>query len=603
MDRQTLSLLFGTLCCLYASALSAQNLPADRRTDWTLAGLNSEPFTPVVALNAQDFGLPNDSLTPADSIWTIILDSAAKQPCMVQLAAGSYLFKKPWLLGDSIIIRGAGNDSTRLYFDLSSFSAGQQAIRIPGSAVNQWYSLATDAAKDDRTISLDSVTGWTAGDYILLRDNDSSKVFSSWAIHSTGQIVLLDSVDGTTLYLHSPLRRDYLLASGPEVQLLHPVTQVGIENLYLERLDPTSGQTSNIFYNYAANCWVKCVESNLCNFAHIEVNRSTNLLFQGNILHHAHAYGGGGQGYGIMLEFTTGECLLEDNIGYHLRHSYIMQAGSNGNVVAYNYSFDPNWDDAFLPANSAGDLVLHGNYPYLNLFEGNVVQNMVIDNSHGINGPYNTLYRNRGELYGLFMNTGPASDSQNIIGNEITNNGTLLGLYVIAGTGQFEYANNHLGTIKPNAGDTMSTESLFLSGPLFNTVNDLWPPIGLPNQLDAQTIPAEDRWTGGATTNCSGFTYVEPPPDTGTAIQPILTSSEIAVYPNPASNAVILSLSKDLRGPATFYLYNLMGQQVLSQPITQSQTSIPLDLPGGVYVYKLRAGNQVLHSGKLVVVE
>lgn len=77
----------------------------------------------------------------------------------------------------------------------------------------------------------------------------------------------------------------------------------------------------------------------------------------------------------------------------------------------------------------------------------------------------------------------------------------------------------------------------------------------------------------------------------------------IRLYPNPANTAVILQLATRNSQPVTFYLYNLMGQQVLNQLITQSQTSIPLNLPGGVYVYKLRAGNRLLNTGKLVVVE
>ena len=92
-----------------------------------------------------------------------------------------------------------------------------------------------------------------------------------------------------------------------------------------------------------------------------------------------------------MLHFTTNECLVEDNIFNHLRHSMILQAGANGNIFSYNYSYDPYWTGVFFPANSAGEIVLHGNWPYANLFEGNDVGNIVIDNSHDANGPHNTF--------------------------------------------------------------------------------------------------------------------------------------------------------------------------------------------------------------------
>jgi hypothetical protein len=95
--------------------------------------------------------------------------------------------------------------------------------------------------------------------------------------------------------------------------------------------------------------------------------------------------GGGGKGYGIMVQNTSGDCLIENNIFRHLRHSMILQAGSNGNVFGYNYSIDPYWTEVSLPSNAAGDIVLHGNYVYANLFEGNLGQQIVIDDSHGIN--------------------------------------------------------------------------------------------------------------------------------------------------------------------------------------------------------------------------
>ncbi len=41
------------------------------------------------------------------------------------------------------------------------------------------------------------------------------------------------------------------------------------------------------------------------------------------------------EAYGTMLHFTTGECLIENNIFEHLRHSTIVQAGANGNVFGY----------------------------------------------------------------------------------------------------------------------------------------------------------------------------------------------------------------------------------------------------------------------------
>ena len=155
----------------------------------------------------------------------------------------------------------------------------------------------------------------------------------------------------------------------------------------------------------------------------------------------------------------------------------VLQAGANGNVFAYNYSTEPHWEETVLPANSAGDITLHGNYVYMNLFEGNVVQNIVIDNSHGINGPYNTFYRNRAELWGIFMNSS-AGNYQNFIGNQVTNTGLIpYGYYLLTGT-QYEYGNMVKGTVKPSESFEPIGTSLFgyNFGSYYNIISNI-PPI------------------------------------------------------------------------------------------------------------------------------
>lgn len=102
-----------------------------------------------------------------------------------------------------------------------------------------------------------------------------------------------------------------------------------------------------------------------------------------------------------MIQFTSNECLVQNNVFDYLRHAMILQAGANANVFAYNYSFNPFWTST--PSNSAGDMVLHGNYPYLNLFEQNQGENIIIDNSHGPNGPFNTFLEIAHPLMGSFL--------------------------------------------------------------------------------------------------------------------------------------------------------------------------------------------------------
>ena len=52
--------------------------------------------------------------------------------------------------------------------------------------------------------------------------------------------------------------------------------------------------------------------------------------------------------------------------------------------------------------------------------------------------------------------------SQNFIGNEIPNEGFLLGLYAFAGTDHFKFGNNHRGELKPEGTGDLPDESYYL---------------------------------------------------------------------------------------------------------------------------------------------
>ena len=362
---------------------------------------------------------------------------------IIEIPAGNYLFKKPVSIPSNILIKGAGSDQTILNFNLNG---NGDLFSIQGNIINNSTPVLSGTTKDSKSIKVNSAVNFNAGDYALVKQTANNLLESNWAYNSFFQIVKINKIKGSEISFDKPLRVDFLSSGNPTLVKINPVQNVGIESLKIKRLDASSGQTSNIFFNYAVNCWVKGVELENCNYAQITLQSSAYTTISGNYLHDAFDYGSGGKGYGIVLQFGAGDNLVTDNIVKHLRHSFLLQAEANGNVIAYNYSYDPHWSESWFPDNSAGDIVFHGNYPYANLVEGNIFQNLVIDNSHGINGPYNTFFRNRIESYGIVMN-GNSGDNMNFIANEITGSGLLKGLYNISGN-QTEIANNVKGEIQ-----------------------------------------------------------------------------------------------------------------------------------------------------------
>ncbi|MEX0811959.1 MAG: T9SS type A sorting domain-containing protein [Chitinophagales bacterium] len=566
----------------------AQTLPSNRSVDWTLAGLNDTSTAGFEIIALENAGLIGDSITPNDSVMDSLLNLSYSPGVIFQFPEGNFLFNQSIQLQSNKIIKGAGPDTTQLIFDQGG---NGHSIRIQGSATNIISDFSAAAAKGDQEITLTDASAFTAGDWIHISQNDSDWVTSSWAEGTVGQVVKIESVQNNTLTLASPLRMDYDILRNPRVKKLNMVRNVGIECLKILRLDNTAPQqSSNIIFSYAENCWVNGIESENCTFSHMESNYSSNLTLSKSYFHHGFEYGGGGRAYGLVWHFTSNECLAEDNIFEHLRHSILLQAGANGNVAAFNYSFDPYWEIGNPPVGGdyAGELVLHGNYVYANLFEQNICQNIVIDNSHGANGPYNTFLRNRANKYGIFFsdNTSPR---QNFLGNEVTNENTPYSLvnYNLQGTDHFIYGNNNKGSIDPPGTDSLADISYaYTSRPDFVS-SDQWGKIGPPNAINSSDIPARIRNNSGAlfSTTCGNA----PPPDEDTVSVRTIDDPEFILYPNPAKDQIHIQ-APDEYSESPFRVFELTGKTVLSGKLHVSLTSLDLSgLSPGLYFVNIAA--------------
>ena len=250
----------------------------------------------------------------------------------------------------------------------------------------------------------------------------------------------------------------------------------------------------------------------------------------------------------------------------------LLQAGANGNVFSYNYAFDPYWSN--FPTNSGGDIVLHGNGPFLNLFEQNIVQNIIIDNSHGPNGRYNTFFRNRAELYGLYFSASN-SPSQNIIANEITKTTAPYSLinFRIQGTDHFLYANNNKGTISPTSPGTLPETSFYYTQAPSFLPNSSFAKIGYPNNLGAASIPAEQRATQSqrsptCTTNIiSRFKAVQKPKTT--------------CYPSSNYGKFTVTAPSNIQSVQVF---DALGTCCYNKQFTQTIVEVSMaEMPAGVY--------------------
>ena len=200
-------------------------------------------------------------------------------------------------------------------------------------------------------------------------------------------------------------------------------TNVGVENLYVENDSSTSDLVrANVNIYKCAYCWVKGIESYNANRSHIRLTEAYGAEIRDNKFSYGHSYGGD-HAYGVFIFVTNSDHLIENNIFYHLRHSMVLEGGGSGNVFGYNYSefmWDANWPDTDW---LMGDLITHGAHPYMNLFEGNIVNHISADYVHG-SASHNTYLRNysdtqsEGAIYALrSVEVMKANASLNFIGN------------------------------------------------------------------------------------------------------------------------------------------------------------------------------------------
>ncbi|MCG1034892.1 T9SS type A sorting domain-containing protein [Polaribacter sargassicola] len=562
--------------------VNGQTLSSERSVDWTIVGLqNKDVSDDFLKINMDDFDVVGDGVTPNDAFVKTALASVESTGAILEFSEGTFLFNNTISLPSNVVLKGVTTNNTIFKIDLSGNGNG---IEVSGELLNISTNFLSEAIKGNNYIDVLDASNFSEGDWIKIFQEDTEFVTSDWANETVGQIVKIIDIVENRISLASPLRLNYSLDKSPYIKKINPVKNVGIENIKILRVDDTSPVlNSNILFNYVVNSWVKEVESENATYGHVNIVNGSNIYINQSYFHHAFGYGEGGRAYGVILQSTSNECLIEDNIFEYLRHSMLLQSGANGNVFAYNYSTDPYWDQSGLPSDSTGEITLHGNYPYANLFEQNICRNIVIDNSHGANGPFNTFLRNRADGYGIFFSD-TTSPSQNFIGNDITNTSFPYSFvnYRLLGSDHFVYGNNNKGTITPEGTENLSDKSyVYTTKPDF-VPEDQWAKIGTPNSPGAASIPARDRF----------FENV-------LGVEPIVLDN-IKIFKKDNKTLSIINLSEE---EVNVTIFNILGKQVLNISFNTNEKEKNIYLPElskGVYLARIEVKG-ILLSKKFIL--
>lgn len=477
------------------------DLPAHARARWARAGLpdNTPPdFTNIV--NVKTYGAKGDGISD-DTAAIAQAISKAPPESVVYFPAGVYRVTQRLYPKSNMILRGDGPELTSILFEGPGTADRCIGIARWDSQQTTTYVAVTDGMEQGSIeIFLASVDGLEPGDIIEIEEDNDPEwgLNDTWQQRLAGQINRVIQVDHerSSLTLDRHLRHTFTAARNPRLRKLYTINNVGIENLFLQRKDAIDGYT--IEMKFAVNAWVRNVESFKTYKSHIWIDRSFECEVSESYFHDAHVFGSGGQGYGVACGKHTSDCLIENNIFRLLRHSMIVGSGANGNVYGYNFSTQRALDP--VRGTPQPDISVHGNYVFMNLFEGNVVEDADMPDWYWPAGPGNTLLRNR------IVNTRTAidigSDLQNVLGNVLPN-GVITESASLQGV--IDYGNLLQGeptTLRwPGCDCESLAHSFYRSVPppfMIAPVEYAWPAIGFDViDGDAVPIPAMQRFIDG----------------------------------------------------------------------------------------------------------
>jgi hypothetical protein len=489
----TLLMLLPVLTSLHP--VLSQLVPDNRRIEWDPGIPGGIPSAGYPVVNVLDYGA--DPTGKADSYHAITaaMNRLPEGGGVIYLPEGVYRLDSMLMIRkDKIVLRGYGPGSTKLY----SY-ARDHCIEISRDQAGEWQRMISGSELHSDRMTVEDGSLFTVGEFAeAQQENDPVVMYTrpewkqEWSEDAVGQLLEIASVDGNELTFASTLHYPYDQEQDPVIRPVQLVEYVGFEDLYIEKMVP-EGHT--FLFRNAAYGWLKNVESYHTRKSHVEVISSLGLEIRECFMHRSFHYGGGGSGYGVDCHKHATDCLIEDNVFDSLRHAMLVQVGANGNVFGYNYSLNPVQGDGEVNLNQGWippDISVHGHYPFMNLFEGNDVNEIGISDYWGPAGIGNTYFRNEVNDEGIIYYD--HSDCQNVIGN-IT---TVIDYTDSSSKYRLEHGNVVAGSVVWNdtIDDRLLPDSYYMHSKPSFLGGCAWPAFG-PDAVPGEILPAQERYESG----------------------------------------------------------------------------------------------------------
>ena len=325
----------------------------------------------------------NQSINATAKVRDIINSTRSAGNRILYFPEGSYYFTSTLVITESgIRLKGAGASKSKLYQRKAEF------IFRSSDSRDEKINLSSSPSRGDTSLKSSNAGQLKKGDFILplaqfpyganggSRNNTYRNQMSK---EGRGQIVTVKSVSGNSIKISEPVGLDFASWPDQRIERLTMQKNVGIENLRIEKLVEDKKDTFTM--ERVTNGFIRNVRFKQTHKKTIETRLCYRIFIEGNNISDGWNKPKGGHAYGMQLNRNTTRAYVINNKLERLRHGIVLQQGANHCVIAYNHT--------------VSNILLHGNYPNNNLFEGNVIDKAInFDAVHGINGPYNFIFRN-----------------------------------------------------------------------------------------------------------------------------------------------------------------------------------------------------------------
>lgn len=410
--------IFTTLSTLGAGVNNATQIQS---------ALDSCPANQVVKLNAGDYGLSGGVIIPTNGV--VLRGSGAGSTRLIKLNGAN-----------ATTGQGTSPSPAVTISKVNTLNLDQVSIAV--SATGNITSGAGNGAKGTFTVTVDSVTGFSAGQIVRVDrasnanwQNDprfvsghqiwaSSDYLVTWNKHNpliqfiddfaaneyptdntwynafmvpdraVCEMKEISAIDAgaKTITFSTPLHTDYMNAVAGRVTLYNGTM---IDGCGIEDLTATGFDLGTFEFKLAARCWMKNLECD--NWFDKPFHFMAAFRCE---MRHCYQHGtpwpsNSAENYAFNFNWASADCLVEDCISIMCDKVFAARAAGAGCVAGYNYL-----DMGFIGDNfgGAGWVEIHANASHLTgphhvLFEGNYAANADSDFTHG-NSTNITHFRN-----------------------------------------------------------------------------------------------------------------------------------------------------------------------------------------------------------------